>query len=397
MRVALVGPFGLQPQGTMAVRALPLAHALARRGHTPLVVLAPWSYPADSGREWDDGPVRIENVPISPRAAIPFHLVSRVRAFRPDVVHIFKPKSYAGLVQWFLWQLERTGGFRGRIVLDEDDWEGAGGWNDLEPRPWPYPQFFAWQERWGLTHAHLVTVASRALETIALSAGVPRARLLYLPNGANALAPASGTPASIRAGLGFGDAPVLLLYTRFFEYDLERFGRVLSRIFARRPDARLLLVGKGLHGEETRFFEIAAAQGWRDRVVDAGWTEPARLRSLFAASDLALYPFDDTLVNRTKAIVKLMDLLTAGVPVVAEAVGQIREYIENGETGMLVAPGDEEAFARSVLDLLHDPDRRLRLGACAAVAMSRDYNWDTLAARLEGRYLASPYQGEGRV
>ena len=38
MRVAMIGSFGLAPKGTIAVRALPLARALARRGHTVTLV-----------------------------------------------------------------------------------------------------------------------------------------------------------------------------------------------------------------------------------------------------------------------------------------------------------------------------------------------------------------------
>ena len=65
---------------------------------------------------------------------------------------------------------------KARIILDEDDWEGAGGWNDLEPYSWSQKKFFARQEKWGLTHADSVTVASRGLETIALSLGVAAKR-----------------------------------------------------------------------------------------------------------------------------------------------------------------------------------------------------------------------------
>ncbi len=85
---------------------------------------------------------------------------------------------------------------------------------------------------------------------------------------------------------------------------------------------------------------------------------------------MAIYPFDDTLLNRTKCPVKLLELLAAGVPVVGDAVGQIAEVVVEGETGHLVRPGDEVAFVEAVLDLLADPTRlaRMRLAARADVA-----------------------------
>ncbi|MBI4673678.1 MAG: glycosyltransferase family 4 protein [Chloroflexi bacterium] len=386
----MVGPFGLKPKGTMAVRALPLAKVLKERGHCVALFLPPWSYPQDAGRVYDEEGVRVENVAVAPRAQIPLRLVSRVRAFQPEVVHVFKPKAYAGVTQWLLWQMRRVGLTKARLVLDTDDWEGAGGWNDLEAYSWVQKKFFAWQEQWGLTHADAVTVASRALETIVWSLGAPRARVMYVPNGVNSLPPRGESRHAVRVELGLENAPTLLLYTRFFEYDLARLAETITRVLTPLPNAKLLLVGKGLFGEETQFLEMARVRGWRERVVNAGWVEMARLRGLFAAGDVALYPFDDTLVNRCKCPVKLIDLLAAGVPVVGEAVGQIREYISDGETGLLVAPGDVDEFARRVIDLLGDAETRARLGAGAAAAMARDYAWENLAERVERAYLTPP-------
>lgn len=382
----MLGPFGLKPKGTMAVRALPLAKALTRRGYDVALFLPPWSYPQDGGRVWEENGVRIENVTIAPRAQIPFRLLARARAFQPDVIHIFKPKGYAGIAQWLGWQARRVGRMRARIILDTDDWEGAGGWNELEPYSWAQKKFFAWQEQWGLRHADAVTVASRALETIVWSLGVAREKVLYLPNGANPLPVSDVTPAQIRQELGLGDAPVMLLYTRFFEFDLARAVEILSRVFARMPNAKLLLVGKGLFGEEKKFLEMAAANGWRERVVDAGWVEAEKLRAYFAASDVGLFPFDDTLVNRCKCSVKLIDLLANGVPVVAEAVGQVREYISHNTSGMLVAPNDVNGFANCLSELLEDREKRAWLGANAVGRIKQDFDWSRLAARVEEVY-----------
>ena len=113
----------------------------------------------------------------------------------------------------------------------------------------------------------------------------------------------------------------------------------------------------------------SASAGWDLAYV--GWGTPDNLPACFSAADLAIYPFDDTLLNRTKCPVKLLDLLGAGVPVVADAVGQIPEMIVDGETGALVPPGDDAAFIRAVLTLLADPDRLARMRAQAAYRRGR--------------------------
>lgn len=377
----------------MAARALPLAKALARRGHRVTLVLPPWSHPEDSGRRWDEDGVRIVNV-VLPQAPGPlFHLLLARRvlaatlATQPDVVHCFKPKAYSGAVQWAL--SLRPGRSQGiRLILDEDDWEGWGGWNDREPYPWLAKHVFAWQERWGVSHADVVTVASRALETVVLSLGVPRERVVYLPNGGD-LATAAGDGGWARTRWGLGDAPVVLVYTRFFEYQVSRLLAVFARIQRALPKVKFLVVGQGLYGEENELAQRLRAMGppLATSVVYAGWPGEAALPDIFAAADVALYLLDDTLLNRTKSVAKLLQLLAAGVPVVADAVGQATVYATAEVAGVLVPPGDVEAMAQATVDLLKDDQRRRAIsdGACAWV--QRHYVWSRLAHRLEQVYL----------
>src|SRR5262249_5239373 len=78
---------------------------------------------------------------------------------------------------------------------------------------------------------------------------------------------------------------------------------------------------------------------------------------------------DDTRLNRAKCPMKLVDLLLAGVPVVADDVGQASEYVADGQTGRLVSPGDVAAMAAAAVDLLRDPSRRQALGHAARASL----------------------------
>ncbi len=388
MNIVMLGPFGLRPRGTMSVRALPLARALVKRGHAVTLLLPPWQNPADAGRSWEDAGVRIENLSLPARVPGWFHLrlatalARRAHKLRPDLIYAFKPKAYAGLAHWFLARFSTL-----PVIVDTDDWEGAGGWNDLNPYPLPLKWFFAWQERWGLRHADAVTVASRALQTLTWAQGVAPERVHYLPNGVLA------RPAAPTTSYGTTSRPTLLLYTRFFEYKVPRLWHIVARVKAARPAVRLWVVGKGFFAEEQTLLRLAREAGWRvtekippaptDDLIYAGLAPAAALPAHFAQADLALYPFDDTLINRTKCPVKLLDLLAAGIPVVAEAVGELPQMIRAGETGLLVPPGDDEAFTAALLALLDDADRRQALGARAAVDVRARFSWDQLAARVE--------------
>jgi glycosyltransferase involved in cell wall biosynthesis len=384
MNVVMVGPFGLRPRGTMSVRALPMAKALVRRGHSVTLLLPPWQNPEDNGRCWIDQGVDVQNVPLPPRIPTLSHLLlalqltRRTLALRPRVVHLFKPKAYSGLTHWLLARLPRAR--RPRLVVDSDDWEGPGGWNDLAPYTSAQRAFFAWQERWGLTHADGVTVASRALQSLVWSLGVPPQRVFYVPNG----------PGLETAGLGLRSAdpdrePVILLYTRFFEFPVSRVLEVLRRVRERVPDARLLVVGEGLFGEHELLLNEARRAGLGEAVDYAGW-EPDRFPDHLGRAAVAIYPFDDTLINRTKCPVKLVELLAAGLPVVAEAVGEVREAIRHGETGWLVAPGDAEGLAGIVVRLLGDASLRARVAGAAARDVRDRRSWDRLVVEVERAY-----------
>jgi glycosyltransferase involved in cell wall biosynthesis len=416
VRVVMIGPFGLRPKGTMSGRALPMARALAVRGHSVTVILPPWQNPEDAGCSWEEDGVAVENVSLPPRVPGLFHLLIALRlarralALRPDVVHLFKPKAYSGLVHWLLSWLPRAR--RPRLVVDTDDWEGSGGWNEIGGYTPAQRRFFAWQERWGLAHADAVTVASRTLESLVWALGVPPRRVFYVPNGvlppASCLLPLASCilhPASCI----LHPASCILLYTRFFEFSVSRVVEILRRVRESVPEARLLVVGKGFCGEEEELVRLATQSGltvqrdpppitfhvsrftfhasrFTPDVIYYGWVPFDTLPTYFAQATLAIYPFDDTLVNRTKCAVKLGDLLAAGVPVVADAVGQNREYIRHGETGWLVSPGDVTAFAEAVVRLLQDAQLRQRLGRAAARDLRERFAWARLVETVERAY-----------
>ena len=78
--------------------------------------------------------------------------------------------------------------------------------------------------------------------------------------------------------------------------------------------------------------------------------------------------------------VALLEAMSAGCPVVASRIAGIDEAVVDGETGLLVPPGDAPALAAALIRLLGDPELRDRLGA-AASARADDYSVATLGRR----------------
>ncbi|NLE44854.1 MAG: glycosyltransferase family 4 protein [Chloroflexi bacterium] len=384
MRIVMVGPFGMRPRMTMRLRAMPMAKVLVGRGHTVTLLLPPWQNPEDAGARWEEAGVHVENIALP--LGVPglqhlwttHRLVRRALELKPDVIHCFKPKAYAGLVHWWLRQL--VGARRPRLVVDTDDWEGPGGWNEIGGYGRLQRGFFTWQEQWGLTHADAVTVASRALQSLAWALGVKPQTVAYIPNGV----PDELERPVDRTGSGI-DTSIILLYTRFFEFSVHRVVEVLRQVRVQIPQARLLVVGQGFHGEEQVLLRLAGELDLEEAVEYTGWI-PEDLPNHFARAALAIYPFDDTLLNRTKCPVKLLELIGAGVPVVADAVGEIREIVRHDETGLLVEPGDVNGFAEAVVRIMRDDSLRRRLGRAAVLDATRRLTWRRCIKQLEQAY-----------
>lgn len=396
MRVAMIGPFGLGPKGTMRMRALPMAQALTARGHEVEIFLAPWGNPEDSGREEERGGVKIHNITLLP--SIPFldhliitwRLLSRALKSKPNIVHCFKPKAYSGLVAMAIWFLRKVGLANLGLVMDSDDWEGTGGWNEIENYTWWQKRFFAFQEKWGLLHCDAVTVASRALQTLAWSLGVKPGNLFYVPNGMplenleleNALQPA---PGPTRLGPASKERPTVLLYTRFFEFSLERVVEIWKGVVEAIPEARLLVVGKGLFGEEERLRQLMAEREIKG-VEYAGWVEEEEIQKRLISADLAIYPYDDTLINRTKCSIKLVELMASRLPIVASDVGENRHYIEHLVSGYLIEPSDDGSFCQAIIHILRDEKLQRALGEEARRRVREKFNWATLVQAVEEAY-----------
>lgn len=391
MKIVFLAPFGIRPKGTVLARMIPLAEELQALGHQVVIVAPPYTNPEDSGRTETVRGVRILNVALGPRHKVLAVPVLAWRMFRvalaekPDLVHLFKPKGYGGVAAMIHIALQRIGLKLPPLFLDTDDWEGDGGMNELHAYSGPEKRFYRFQELWLLTHAVGVSVASRGLEQLVCGAGVPPDRTIYLPNCVGKTLPGKGE--ALRARLGVApDAPVVLLYTRYFEFSQEKLHYLFAEIFKEVPQVRLLVVGKGSRGEEEALLGVAEQSGFRDALCIAGWVEPAEIPDYLAVGDVAVYPFADTLVNRTKCPAKLTELLLAERPVVADRVGQLAEYIRDGESGILCDPDSADEMARRVVELLGDGHRRRQLGAAGRRYLQEHFNWKGAAAKLEEFY-----------
>lgn len=171
------------------------------------------------------------------------------------------------------------------------------------------------------------------------------------------------------------EQPWLIAVGMMREGDKLASYRLLAK--ALRPIAdrpwQLLLVGDGPARGEVE----AAFADFGPRIRYANETSESELPVLLAAADLCVWPA----VNEAYGMA-LLEAQAAGLPVVSAEIGGVPALVAHGETGLLVPPGDADALARAVAQLLDDPDRRAAMGRAAAAKVQRTHSIDTISKQL---------------
>jgi glycosyltransferase involved in cell wall biosynthesis len=143
---------------------------------------------------------------------------------------------------------------------------------------------------------------------------------------------------------------------------------------------QILAVGAGLYeADAAQFRQQLTTVGLLEAVKDVGWLDVAALPGVLQTADVGIYLMEDTLLNRTKCPVKLADMLTLGIPVVAEAVGQVPEYVVHNQTGLLRPSGDVAGITADLIHLLQHPPERTRLSQNALTHMQTHFSWEQLS------------------
>lgn len=383
-RVCFVAPFGLGQKTTIWARTLPLARTLAKQGWSPTILIPPWDTPGDAGRYWADGGVSVINVKmVGGVLGVVFSLLHEIQKLTPTIVHIVKPRAYAGLVQWSLWQRRKfPGGSQTSLLLDADDWEQA--WQPINRYPLPVAHFLAWQEEWGIRHADGVTTASQWL-TRTIRQANPMAPVLHLPNGIEP--PRTTDP----RWLPNTDCEDVLFFTRFAEVSPQWLVDFFRWLHEKRPGSKLLIAGSPVHAGLNEPFRNALESIGGSAFAQVEWlgyVKPEQLAVIYRRIGCAIFPAEATVLQQAKCSVRLASTLLAGVPVVASAVGEQSAYGGSGAARLVAADAPPQLFAAVVNEVLSMPVQQQQILSEAARQHLLDrYGWEKLGTQLHDFYL----------
>ncbi len=137
--------------------------------------------------------------------------------------------------------------------------------------------------------------------------------------------------------------------------DYRTFMSAAQLVCANRTDIAFVMAGDG---EQQSMRQLVGELGITDRVFMLG--RCARIAELLSITDVGvLSSISEGLSN------SLLEYMAAGLPIVASDVGGTREAITDGETGLLVPPGNATAMAERILGLLRDKLKASQMGEAA--------------------------------
>lgn len=149
--------------------------------------------------------------------------------------------------------------------------------------------------------------------------------------------------------------------------------RLLQR--AGRDDVWFVIVGDGPERERLEF--LAGQLGVHENVVFTGFQVPPT--GLTRNFDVALLTTTAATEHCSNSILEYM---ACRKPVIATNVAGNPELVLDGETGLLVEPGDPEALAQAIVQMLENPARMRQMGEQGRARIEREFRMETAAARF---------------
>jgi glycosyltransferase involved in cell wall biosynthesis len=236
-----------------------------------------------------------------------------------------------------------------------------------------------WANRLTYRGNDAVTTVSAAVA--ASIAGYPGPDPRVVPNGVSCDPPA-GARERARRELAIEDEAPLVVHVGNIRPHKGHANLVAAvpHLLATHPDVTVVSIGGEKHaGDLARVRALAD-----DAEVSGGLRFLGRrpdALDFIAAADVFVDPADFEGLP-----VAVLEAMALARPVVATAVGGVPGLVHDGDTGLLVPPGDPAALAAAIARVLDDPDLGSSLGAAGAKLVEAEYSLEAMVRQIESIY-----------
>ena len=236
--------------------------------------------------------------------------------------------------------------------------------------------------RFCYARADLMTAATCGIvDDLVLRQGVPAAKVLLLPNGADAHAAIDD--AAVERLLDAHDLRrrqlAVCIGTHGYIHGMETLLDAAACL-TDLPDLAVLLVGDG--SEKARLIKLAQARGLTN-VRFADPIPPAAVLPLYRRAVVGLSTLRDLPIAAAARPVRAVNAMAAGVPLVYAGTGEGADLVRSAGAGIVTAPGDGEAIAGAIRELLADPATARSMGQRGRAYIERHLTWAAIVRRFQ--------------
>jgi glycosyltransferase involved in cell wall biosynthesis len=215
---------------------------------------------------------------------------------------------------------------------------------------------------------------SQKIKEVMVADGIPDRRIFVVHSGIDPQRFSSATGGDLLSEFGIKENQKVVINVAHLadHKGQEYLLRAIPRVLAKLPDTRFFIVGQGELLDKLR--EVASGLGLKKELIFTGFRED--VADFYRIADL--YVMSSVQEGLGTAV---LDALALAKPVVATSAGGLSEIIHDGQTGRLVAPGDPEALAQGIVDMLSDTGRAASMAATGRQLVLQDFSVDAMAAK----------------
>ena len=163
---------------------------------------------------------------------------------------------------------------------------------------------------------------------------------------------------------------------------LDHLIRAFPNVVERHPSTVLVVAGQAWKDDFSSYARQVSLLGLKGNFVSRIEHIPDEdVAAYFESADVVALPYVEVYQSGV-----LLMACSYGRPVVATAVGGMKEVIQDGVSGYLVPPGDEERMAEAISSLLSDKEKAEEMGRRARQMMQELYSWESAAQGTKQTY-----------
>lgn len=163
-------------------------------------------------------------------------------------------------------------------------------------------------------------------------------------------------------------------------YPVLSFPPVLDKF----PNARIVFAGTGEMFEEIK--AKAAELGVADRVTLLGAIDHKLMIEYYALSDVVLVPSIFSAGVEEATSISALEAMGSGVPLIACAVGGLKEIVSHEQDGLLVEERNVEDLSNAMIRLLENKEEGAQLALAARQKIIDEYSHFAAAEKYESIY-----------